>query len=114
MPTYTYSCVCGWHADLRGKWDVKSVPCSDCHRDVRRAEVNTINFGGFARTPPSERDWSGDFHQFQEATKDIDGRATDIEKREGVAIKTPNLMKAAKARVQELTRKGVKDVNDLS
>jgi hypothetical protein len=114
MPIYSYACVCGWHADLRGSWSTKSVSCSNCKRDVRRAEVNTVGVAGFARTPPDQRDWIDDFKQFREASIDLEGREADASKREGVPIQGPNLARAASMRAKELLSKGVKDVNDLS
>lgn len=117
MPTYTFRCPNGHEFDRRVSRDTYQVTSDaycGCVATARRQEVYAINFGGFARTPPKERDWSSDFKSYQEASHEIDYKHSRIEEGVGKALPNPPLFKAAKKRAQALMAKGAVDANDLS
>lgn len=99
MPTYAFACGgCGWRTEQRAGYTTCSVACPVCGQAAPRASVYSLNFGGFARTPPAERDWSRDFTRFQEAQAETRAAPTFAQ---------------AKRAAQDLMRKGAKDANDL-
>lgn len=115
MPLYTFSCPsCGWKGDQRTGFDTNNVHCPQCPWLAERESVYSINFGGFARTPSEERDWSHDFKNYREANAEIDYRKGRLEEGMQKRIPDPPLFKAGEARARELIRKGAKDANDLS
>ena len=114
MPVYTFSCAaCGWRGDRRTGYGSDALPCPDCTLPTARTSVYAVSFGGFARTPASERDWSGDFKDYQEASHEIDYRKGRLEDAMQKRIPDPPLYGVAKAKANDLIRKGAKDANDL-
>lgn len=114
MPMYTFSCACGWRGDVRTTFDKNNVSCPSCEATCTKESVYRLNFGGFARTPADERDWSRDFKAFREASEDIayhEGVASRIE---GVPVQGPNLAAMAQARANDLISKGATSADDLS
>lgn len=102
MPTYAYRCPrCQKGISIRRPITEMDAPldCLDCGAPVERQVVNAVNFGGFARTPAAERDYSTEYRQFMEATSE-----------NGTTLPT---YQQAKAYALDLKRKGAKDANDL-
>lgn len=114
MPTYVFSCACGWRGDVRTTFDKNNVSCPSCEATAHKESVYRISFGGFARTPSEERDWSHDFKNFREANAELDYKKERLEDATQSQIIEPPLGLIAQARARELMSKGVKDVNDLS
>lgn len=110
---YSYSCVCGWSADLRGTWDVKSVPCGNCDRDVRRQQVYSFNVAGFTPVPLDQRSYVQEFKDYQEATQEIEYVHGRAEEALGKSLPTPPLARTAIKRARTLKALGVKDSHDL-
>lgn len=114
MPTYVFSCVCGWQGEQRAGFSTNSVPCPSCKATAPRESVYRLNFGGFARTPGSERDYSTDYRNFTEAGAELEyhhERLKDSVQDEN--LPPPPLYQMAKAKVRELQAKGVRDSSDL-
>lgn len=111
MPVYTFSC-CEVFDRRVGFGGVAA--CPRCGREAKRESVYRFSFGGFARTPPDQRDWSGDYKSFQEASAEINYREEQRSRQEGFQVQGPSLYAAAKAKAQDLLAKGAKDANDLS
>ena len=102
MPTYTFRCPNGHEFDRRVSRDtyqVTSDSACGCVATAVRNQVYGINFGGFARTPAAERDWSRSYREFQEATHETK-----------TVLPT---FSQAKAAARNLARKGAKDANDV-
>lgn len=114
MPTFTFSCACGWQGDVRTTFDQNNVSCPSCEATAHKESVYSINFGGFVRTPPGERDYRQSFKDYTEATAELGYREESLSKTEGKLIQAPSLFKEAKRKARELTKKGVKDAGDLS
>ena len=114
MAMYTFSCPsCGWKADLRGRFDVHSVPCAECGTDARRAEVYAINFKGFTQTPLDQQTYYQEFRDFKEAGAELEYAHSRAEEAAGKQLPTPPLARIAKARAKDLIKKGVKSSEDL-
>lgn len=114
MPVYAFLCACGWNGDIRTTFDASNVECPECARPTTRESVYRVNFGGFARTPAEERDWSRDFKAFREASEDIDYKEQVATRTEGFTVQGPSLYQQAQAKAQDLLSKGAVDANDLS
>ena len=99
MPTKTLACPCGWQGDLRVGYGAFAAPCPSCGAVATAQSVYAVNFGGFARTPAAERDWSRSYREFQEATHETK-----------TVLPT---FSQAKAAARNLARKGAKDANDV-
>lgn len=113
MPTYAFSCPCGWSQDKRVGIEVTSVPCPSCGATAGKESVYRINFGGFASTPPGERDYRQLFKDSQEAGAEIEYAHERLKDATQLAdLKPPPLYKMAKAKAKALTNKGV-TVDDL-
>lgn len=110
MPTYDYACMKGHSFTARGGFDERERICLQCDGRAFRAEVNRINFGGFARTPSEERDWH--FKDYQEAAHELEYKRGRLEDAVQAPVVDP-LFSIAKARAAELTSKGV-TLDDLS
>lgn len=105
MPTYEF--VCNGHTfTARAGFDEREKQCA-CGRRAARAAVNRINFGGFARTPAGERDYSRDFKNSQEAGAELEYQHERLRDATQIAdLKPPPLYQMAKAKARELQRKG--------
>ena len=104
MPTYTFRCPNGHEFDARVSRDTYQVTSDSrcgCVATAKRESVYAVNFGGFARTPPSEKDWSRQYKDFSEASQEV----AYASERRGVA--PPPLARMAKRRASELHAKGV-------
>ena len=113
MATYTFLCPsCGWRADLRGRFDVQSVPCAECGTDARRESVYAINFKGFTSTPLSERTYHQEFKDFTEAGAELEYQHSRLEEAAGATLPTPPLARIAKKRARELQKAGVASSED--
>ena len=99
MPLKTFSCECGWQEDLRVGYDVPFRSCPSCGLPAPAQSVYAVNFGGFARTPAAERDWSRSYREFQEATHETKTVLPTFQQARAVA--------------RTLARKGAKDANDV-
>lgn len=55
MPTYTYSCSCGWQGDLRAGYDERERDCPACAARMERGQVYAVNGSGFAIPPMGAR-----------------------------------------------------------
>lgn len=107
MPTYTFSCACGWQGDVRTSFDTNNVHCPNCPWLAYKESVYRPNFGGFARTPSEERDWSHDFSNFREANAELSYRKERLEDATQTRIPDPPLGAMAHRRANELMAKGV-------
>ena len=114
MPLYTFSCACGWRGDQRTTFDANNVRCPSCEATATKESVYRFSFGGFARTPADERDWSRDFKAFREASEDIAYHESVHSRVEGTPVQGPNFYAVAQARANDLLAKGATDANDLS
>ncbi len=112
MPLYTFSCTCGWSGDQRTTFEANNVRCPSCEATAHKESVYRISFGGFARTPSEERDWSRDYKAFREASEDISYHESVVSRVEGTTVQGPNLYAAAKAKADTLIAKGA-TVDDL-
>ena len=112
MPTYTFSCTCGWSDDLRGKFDVRSVPCQKCGADARRESVYSLNFKGFTETPLTERTYFQGFKDFKEASAELEYSHSRQEEAAGRPLAEPPLARIAKAQAKKLEKAGVKSSED--
>lgn len=113
MPTYVFSCACGWQGEQRTTFDQNNVSCPSCAATAHKESVYRISFGGFARTPSEERDWSHDFKNYREANAELDYRKERLEDATQTRIPDPPLARMGAAKAKELMNKGVKDLNDL-
>lgn len=113
MPIYAFSCACGWQGDVRTTFDKNNVSCPSCEATCTKESVYRVAFGGFARTPSEERDWSRDYKNFREASAEIDYKKERLEEGLQQRLPDPPLAQMATARAKELLSKGVKDANDL-
>jgi hypothetical protein len=113
VPTYVFSCACGWQGEQRTTFDQNSVSCPSCAATAHKESVYRVSFGGFARTPSEERDWSRDYKNYREASAEIDYKKERLEEGLGQRLPDPPLFQVAQARAKDLLRKGVKDANDL-
>lgn len=113
MPVYTFSCAAGHVSDHRAGYGTTSVSCPSCGLTAAKESVYRIGFSGFARTPASERDWSGDFKRYQEASNEIDYRKERLEDAMQQRLADPPIYRKAKAKARDLMAKGAKDANDL-
>ena len=84
-----------------------------CNASAARESVYAVNFGGFARTPAEDRDWSRDYKAFSEASAEIDYKHGRQEEEAGQKLDPPPLYRMAKAKARDLIAKGAKDANDL-
>lgn len=100
MPTYTFSCSCGWGGDIRTTFTANNVRCPSCEGTASKESVYRLNFGGFARTPGSERDYSREFKDFSEAGQELDHHARQR------GIDPLPLYQAAKVAARDLGSKG--------
>ena len=114
MPIYTVTCgPCGWTGDIRTTFSENNVVCPKCTLTVTKESVYRLNFGGFARTPSEERDWSHDFTNFREANAELDYKKERLEDATQTRIAEPPLGMIGAARAQQMIAKGVTDLNDL-
>jgi hypothetical protein len=114
MPVYTFSCVCGWEGDQRTTFDTNNVRCPSCESTAKKESVYRLNFGGFARTPKGERDFSVEFKNSQEAGAELEYRVERLKDATQIAdLQPPPLYQMAKAKASELRRKGA-TADDLS
>lgn len=114
MPTYEFSCASGHSFVKRAGIEAREVDCQRCDGRAFRAQVNRVNSIGWARTPASERDLSRDFKNFQEAGAELEysfERERDARQIEN--LKPPPLWEAAKAKANDLRKKGVTSASDL-
>lgn len=108
MPIYTFRCgECGWSGDMRTTFDTNNVHCPNCPWLAYKDQVYRLNFGGFARTPSEERDWSQDFKDFREANAELDYKKERLEDATQTRIKEPPLGAFGAAKAHELMAKGV-------
>lgn len=115
MPLYTFSCGCGWSDDMRAGLGATTAPCPSCGATATRESVYRINFGGFARTPGSERDYSRDFKNAQEAGAELEYRHERLkDAMQKPDLAPPPLYQMAKAKAADLIAKGARDADDLT
>ena len=114
MPTYTFTCTCGWQGDVRTTFSNDNVRCPSCVATASRESVYSVNFGGFAGTPRDERDWSHDYKNFTEAGAELGYKKERLEEGMQKQIEPPPLWQTAKKTARTLMAKGVNDLNDLS
>lgn len=112
MPTYEWSCLSGHAFTARGGFEERERPCDHCDGTAFRAQVNRINFGGFARTPSEERDWSRDFKDYQEAAHELEYRKERLTDAMQAPVNDP-LFLMAQHKANDLISKGA-TVDDLS
>lgn len=113
MPIYAFSCDCGWQGDIRTKFEQNNVLCPSCESVTHKESVYRISFGGFARTPSEERDWSGDFKNFREANAELDYKKERLEDATQTRIVEPPLGRMGAENARALERAGA-TVDDLS
>lgn len=113
MPTYTFACTCGWRGDVRTTFDKNNVSCPSCASTAHKESVYRLNFGGFAKTPSEERDWSTPYKHFNEASAEMDYKISRLEEATQATVKPPPLYQMAKARADQLMSQGA-TVDDLS
>ena len=112
MPTYTFSCACGWRGDRRASYGATSVPCPSCGLTAGKESVYRISFVGFASTPRDQRTYYTEFANFQEAGAELEYKHQRLEEAAGKELPTPPLASIAKTQARELMRKGVKSSED--
>ena len=113
MPTYHFSCGCGWQDDKRAGFDDYVIPCPACQSPASRASVYSINVSGFARTPESQRDHREDYRRFKEATAELEYKHEKMkDATQNPNLRPPPIYQTAKARAVDLASKGA-TVDDL-
>lgn len=55
MPTYAFSCGCGWRTEQRAGYETVEVECPVCSAPAPRESVYRVNATGFAIPPMRER-----------------------------------------------------------
>ncbi len=114
MPTYTFSCGCGWQGDVRTGFDANNVSCPSCTATAHKESVYRVQFGGFARTPGSERDYRTEFKNSQEAGAELEYQHQRLRDATQIAdLPAPPLYQMAKAKARTMKAKGA-TVDDLS
>lgn len=113
MPIYAFSCACGWQGDVRTTFDKNNVSCPSCEATAHKESVYRVNFGGFARTPGSERDYRTDYKNFNEAGAELEYQHARLQDATQTELPPPPLYQMAKAKAKDLRRRGA-TVNDLS
>lgn len=112
MPTYTFSCCTRF--DRRVGFGVSMTQCPTCGKDAQRESVYRVNSIGWARTPGTERDYSTDWKNAQEAGAELEYQHERLRDATQIAdLAPPPLYKMAKAKAKDLASKGV-TVDDLS
>lgn len=94
-------------------YGVNSVPCPSCALTAGKESVYRVNYGGFARTPREERDWSQPYKDFREAEAEMDHKITRMEEATQQSLQAPPLFKMAKQRARKLMAQGAVDANDV-
>ena len=113
MPTYTYSCGCGWRGDRRAGYDAATIVlCPSCGLLAAKEDVYRPNFGGFASTPRDQRTYWQEFKDFDEAGAELEYKHSRLEEAAGKQLPTPPLASIAKTQARELIAKGVKSSED--
>ena len=112
MPTYTFTCECGWQGDRRVHYETTGVPCPSCVATAGKQSVYAIRFGGFAETPRDQRTYHQEFKDFTEAGAELEYKHQRLEEAVGATVPTPRLASIAKTQAKELRRKGVKSSED--
>ncbi|MCR4339637.1 MAG: hypothetical protein NUW01_07095 [Gemmatimonadaceae bacterium] len=112
MPTYTFSCSCGWQGDKRAGLEDYVLPCPACQAPASRASVYSINFAGFTSTPLDQRTYHQEYKDFRDAGAELEYKHQRLEEAVGHSLPTPPLARMAKARAQELIAKGVTSSED--
>lgn len=108
MPTYTFRCPdCGNRWDQRVAFDTENHPCPNCPWLGYRESVYRVNSVGWASTPGTERDYSRDWKNAQEAGAELEYQHERLMDATQVAgLKPPPLYQMAKAKARDLKAKG--------
>lgn len=99
MPLYDYRCVRGHVTESIQSVTCSVLACAVCQSPANRQAANRV-----AITAP-EVDTRGMFRRFQDATHDLDHRASQREA-QGETVTTPNFWKLAKQRAQAIESAG--------
>jgi predicted nucleotidyltransferase len=98
---------------VRTTFSNDNVRCPSCVAVASRESVYSVNFGGFARTPGSERDYRTDYKNFNEAGAELEYQHARLQDATQTELPPPPLYQMAKAKAKDLRRKGA-TANDLS
>lgn len=114
MPTYTFSCACGWRGDVRTTFDKNSVSCPSCEATCTKESVYRLNFGGFA-SHKGNRDFSLEYRNAQEAGAELEYEFERLKDATQIAdLQPPPLAQMAMAKAHDLMSKGATSADDLS
>lgn len=87
-------------------FDRNTVSCPSCNGVATKQAVYRVNFGGFARTPGSERDYRTDYKNFNEAGAELEYQHERLKDATQIDLPPPPLYEMAKAKAKDLKRKG--------
>lgn len=111
MPTYTFRCCTTF--DRRVGFDVSMTACPACGKAAERESVYRVNSIGWARTPGTERDYSREWKNAQEAGAELEYQHERLRDATQIAdLQPPPLYQMAKAKALDLAKKGA-TVDDL-
>lgn len=105
MPTYSFRCCTTF--DRRVGFDVSMTECPTCGKDAQRESVYRVNSIGWARTPGTERDYSMEWKNSQEAGAELEYQVERLRDATQIPdLQPPPLYKMAKAKALDLAAKG--------
>jgi hypothetical protein len=112
LPTYTFSCVCGWQGEQRTSFTTNGVCCPSCAATATKESVYRISFKGFTPTPRDERTYHQEFKDFREAGAELEYNHSRMEEAAGATLSKPPLGRIAKADAKALMKAGVTSSED--